>query len=108
MAQLRNMPMMIEAEPREHRWIIVGEDGRHVTVGRNTDPSEEELVRASEALRANGQGAWLAIMEGSYYQPRTRVSVMMVRELTPSRGTWDEAVAAFLSMRCQKNAGPTP
>ena len=32
----------------ERRWIILGEDGRHVTMGRHSDPSPEEL-----ALRAN-------------------------------------------------------
>jgi hypothetical protein len=35
---------------REKRWIVLADDGLHVTIGRHTDPSEDEIVRAGDAL----------------------------------------------------------
>jgi len=94
---------MTKPVARERRWIILGDDGRHATVGRHSDPTEEELARASDALRANGQGGWLAVTEGRYHS-RDTLSVMMVRELAPARVSWPTAVAAFLSARDRASA----
>lgn len=52
---------------RERRWIVLGTDGRYVTLGRASDPSEEEVLGAEEALLAQGLAGWLAVMEGSPY-----------------------------------------
>jgi hypothetical protein len=52
---------------RERRWVVLGTDGRYVTLGRNTDPSEDEITQAEDALRAQGLAGWLAIMEGNPY-----------------------------------------
>ncbi len=35
----------------ETRWIVLGTDGRHVSLGR-TEPSEAEVMAASDALVA--------------------------------------------------------
>ena len=59
---------------KERRWIVLGEDGRHVTIGRHTDPTDDELARAADALHTSGQGGWLAVTEGQYYRARERVS----------------------------------
>jgi hypothetical protein len=83
---------------RERRWIILGDDGRHVTVGRHSDPSEDELDRAADALRANNQGGWLAVTEGRYYS-EDQLSVLMVRELASPRAAWEVALAAFQAAR---------
>ena len=83
---------------RERRWIVLGDDGRHVTLGRHTDPSEEELARATDALRASGQGGWLAVTEGRYYSG-DQLSVLMVKELAPPRAMWETALAAFQEAR---------
>ena len=93
--------IMTTAGTRERRWIILAEDGRHATIGRHTDPTGEELERAASALRASGQGGWLAVTEGQYYRPRDRVTLIMVRELTPTRTPLDAAVAAFQATRRQ-------
>ena len=37
----------------ETRWIVLGTDGRHVSLGR-TEPSEAKIVTASDALAAQG------------------------------------------------------
>ncbi len=83
----------------ERRWIIIGEDGRHVTLGRHTDPTDQEIARAAEVLRGTGQGGWLAVTEGDYYGPDRPLSVMMVRELASTTRTWDSALATFQDIR---------
>ena len=50
----------------ETRWIILGRDGRHVSLGR-TEPSGVEIATASDALAARGLSGWLARMQGEYY-----------------------------------------
>jgi hypothetical protein len=86
---------------RERRWIVLGEDGRHVSVGRHSDPSDAELDTIAEALRAQGSGGWLAMMEGDYYLGRAAPTLMMVRPLTPVTAAWDDAAAAFQEKRVQ-------
>ena len=92
---------------REKRWIVLADDGRHVTIGRHTDPSEDEIVRAGEGLQANGVGGWLAVTEGVYYSAGP-LSVMMVREIAPARQTWEGAVGAFMELRRQSVTQPAP
>jgi hypothetical protein len=90
----------------ERRWIILGGDGRHVTIGRHTDPSDEEIARGTAALQSIGSGGWLAIMEGIYYG-RGAVSLMMVKELASPCGGWDDAVAAFQQLRTRATSAPS-
>ena len=52
--------------PRERRWIILADAGRHVSVGRATDPTGDEILTAEEALAAQAHGGWLAVMKGDY------------------------------------------
>jgi hypothetical protein len=60
------MPNAAECS-RERRWIIIGADGRFVTLGRDSDPSEREILAAEEMLQAQGLSGWLAVMEGNPY-----------------------------------------
>ncbi|MDB5963480.1 MAG: hypothetical protein JWP59_4774 [Massilia sp.] len=60
------MPMAKERS-RERRWIVLSTDGRYVTLGRASDPSENEVRRAEDALRMQGLAGWLAVMEGNPY-----------------------------------------
>ena len=46
----RRVTMRTETETR---WIVVGTDGRHVSLGRS-EPSEAEMMAASDALAARG------------------------------------------------------
>ena len=59
----------------ETRWIVLGTDGRHMSLGR-TEPSEAEITAASDALAAQGLSGWLARMQGEYY---SRGKVMLER-----------------------------
>jgi hypothetical protein len=88
----------MEASGLEARWIILGTDGRHVTLGRHTDPSPEEVQKAEAGLAAQGLTGWLAVMKGGYYS-RQEPSLMMVRPLCDPQRPFAEAVAAFLTAR---------
>ena len=82
----------------EKRWIILTADGGHVSVGRHTDPSGEEVEAVASKLRTAGTGGWLAVMEGAYYG-RGVVTLLNVREIVPAAISWDDAVAAFQRRR---------
>ena len=79
---------------REHRWVVVGEDGRFVTVGRHTDPSEDEILSTESALRSAGLAGWLAVMQGSPYA-REVPRLLMVRPLAAPTFGFEKAAAAF-------------
>lgn len=84
---------------RERRWIILGDDGRHVTAGRATDPTDDEISRAGAALAAAGIGGWLAVLEGDYFRRNARMTVLCVRRIAGPDADWTVAEAAFLSLR---------
>jgi hypothetical protein len=88
----------------ERRWIILGEDGRHVTLARHADPSAEELAQAEASLAAQGLAGWLAVMEGSYYLER-KPSLMMVRPLCNPQRSFADAADAFQAARKAKLDG---
>jgi hypothetical protein len=91
--------------PGEKRWIILTPDSGRVSIGRHTDPSDDEIEAIAGKLRQVGTGRWLAVVEGSYYR-RGKVTLLMVREIVPSRGGWGAAVAAFEQTRRGTNAPP--
>lgn len=82
----------------ETRWIILGADGRHVTLGRHTDPGPEEVADAERGLAARGLAGWLALMKGGYYV-RRKPSLMMIRPLANPARPFEEAAAAFEAKR---------
>ena len=51
--------------PSERRWIILAQDGRHVTMGRAAPPSEADVEAAAAALTAQGLAGWLATLDGN-------------------------------------------
>ena len=89
----------IKGQGREHRWIVLGTDGRHVTLGRHSGPAEEEIQAAERALAARGQAGWLAVLKGDYWCRRAKMSVMAVRPLADPTSSFEEAVAAFEASR---------
>ena len=82
----------------ETRWIVLGADGRHVSLGR-TEPSEAEVASASHALAAQGLSGWLARMHGEYYS-RARVKLEPLRAIgVAPEANWQAALAAFFAAR---------
>ncbi|MCA3284905.1 MAG: hypothetical protein ING16_18815 [Roseomonas sp.] len=82
----------------ETRWIVLGRDGRHVSLGR-TEPSEAEVASASDALAAQGLSGWLARMQGDYYS-RARVTLEPLRAIGAGpEADWKAALSAFHAAR---------
>jgi len=82
----------------ETRWIVLGRDGRHVSLGR-TEPSEAEIATASDALAVQGLSGWLTRMQGEYYS-WGRISVEPLQLIgAEHEADWQAAVAAFHAAR---------
>ena len=88
----------MEGAALETLWIMLGTDGRHVTMGRHTDPSPEEVEQAERGLAAQGLSGWLVVMKGGYYV-RRKPALMMVRPLANPPRPFEEAAAAFEAKR---------
>ena len=82
----------------ETRWIVLGADGRHVSLGR-TEPSEAEIATASDALAAQGLTGWLARMQGEYYSRRKVTLEPLQRIGIAHNADWQAALAAFHAAR---------
>ena len=82
----------------ETRWIVLGEDGRHVSLGR-TEPSEAEVKTASNALAAQGLSGWLARMQGEYYSRRGMTLEPIQRIGIVHDADWQAALSAFHAAR---------
>lgn len=91
---------MAEQDPREKRWLVVAEDGRHATLGRHSDPAPEEIDEAGQQLDAAGLAGWLAVSEGGYYGPQT-VTLLLVRRITVREGDWAEAERRWHERRAE-------
>ncbi len=82
----------------ETRWIVLGTDGRHVSLGR-TEPSEAEIATAKDALAAQGLSGWLARMQGDYYS-RGKVTLESLHAIgSAPEADWQGALAAFHAAR---------
>ena len=82
----------------ESRWIVLGTDGRHVSLGR-TEPSEAEIATANDALAAQGLSGWLARLQGDYYS-RGKVMLEPLQRIgADHEADWQAALAAFHAMR---------
>lgn len=98
------MPPTTRGRPRERRWVVLGTDGRYATLGRASDPSDEEVRGAEAALRARGLAGWLAIMDGNpHLGPVPRL--MEVRPLAGPASSFADAAAACVRAITGQRAG---
>ena len=82
----------------ETRWMVLGTDGRHVSLGRS-EPSEAEVMAASDALAAQGLSGWLARLHGEYYI-RGKVTLEPLQRIgAPHDADWQAALTAFHAAR---------
>ncbi|MDD2877451.1 MAG: hypothetical protein PHT60_10800 [Acidiphilium sp.] len=87
-----------EVGTNDSSWIIITVNGEHVGLGRNSDPSVDEVAAAEFALVKAGSAGWLAVMRGKYYTSKI-VEIMKVRELASPRASWEYALASFNTRR---------
>jgi hypothetical protein len=85
-----------EERSLERRWVVVGEDGRYVTLGRASDPSETEILEAEKALVAQGLAGWLAVMQGNPHQG-VKPRLMEVRTLGTPRSMFHDAAGSCIA-----------
>ena len=82
----------------QQRWVVLGSDGRHVSLGR-IEPSEAEVMAAGEALAAQGLSGWLARMQGDYYS-RGKVMLEALQRIGAAHDAdWQAALTAFHAAR---------
>ena len=82
----------------ESRWIVLGADGRHVSLGR-AEPSATEIATASDALATQGLSGWLARLEGDYYSRRKVTLEPLQRIGAAHDADWQVALTAFHALR---------
>ena len=83
----------------QQRWIVLGTDGRHMSLGRATPPTDMEIIGVSDALTAQGLSGWLAYMQGDYYS-RGKVTLAPLKRIGADHGAdWQAALAAFQRLR---------
>lgn len=80
----------------ERRWIVLGEDGRYVTLGRASDPTEAEISETEGALRVRGLSGWLAVMQGNPYLG-IRPRLLEVRALGNPTVSFEAAAASCIA-----------
>lgn len=83
----------------ERRWIILAQDGRHVTMGRAAPPSEAEVETTAAALAAQGLAGWLATLDGNYWSRRSVVLALVQLLGDGATLDWPAAVTAFEAAR---------
>ena len=88
----------------ERRWIVLVEDGRFSTLGRASDPSEQEILDTEAALTAQAVGGWLCVMQGNPYvgdAPHLMEVRPLGRPTTPFESAAAACVASILERRSQ-------
>lgn len=83
------------------RFILLREDGQHVTLG-SYEPAPEELDGMAKSVRLTGFGGWIAEMVGVYYG-RRKLTLIARHTLGMPTASWDAAVSAFLAIRKERN-----
>ena len=83
----------------EQRWIVLGTDGRHISLGLATPPTDIEINATSDALAAQGLSGWLVCMQGDYYSRRKVTLEPLKRIGAEHEADWQAALAAFQRLR---------
>jgi hypothetical protein len=83
------------------RWVILLEDGRYNLLGRHTEPTEADIMRAEGAMMAAGARGWLAIMDRSEFATGKPI-FSMVKEIGKPATLFDDAVRTFGELRAAK------
>lgn len=88
----------------EHRWLILGEDGRHIWLGRARDPDEAEIYAAQASLAARSEAGWLVVAEGDYWATGTLMTLLSVCPLAEPKTAFEVAARRFEAIRTRRRA----
>lgn len=88
----------------ETRTVLLAEDGRYVTLGRHSEPSQDEIDTAIAALIASGSAGWVASMIGSPWLGLLPDFVMRQPAGRPRAGFDSAAHKARLAIAHARNA----
>ncbi len=77
--------------------------GLHSSLGRHTDPTEEEIRLIEAQLERLGLGGWLAIAEGDFYQPGKAPTLLEVKRFGSPAVDFTEAATLFERLRIESN-----
>lgn len=80
-------------------YIVLGDDGRHVSLTRGGMPTAEDARQMGEALQRKGQGGWIARMDGDYWAPVGRLTMTEVAMIAPTSTAFFDANLAFTALR---------
>ena len=83
-------------------YILLGDDGRHVSLTRQGAPSTEDAREMGDMLRAKGRGGWIARMDGNYWAKVGKLDLTEVAMAAPTAITFFDAVRAFQALRRQR------
>jgi hypothetical protein len=97
----------MENPAREKRWLVLVQNGDHVTLGRHTDPADAEIADISRKLDEMAAAGWLVVSEGGYYGSG-HVTLLNVRRLTQIEGDWQQAEENWHAKRRQANTSTFP
>jgi len=86
------------------RWMIIAEDGRHVTLGQHRSPTEEEIGQVTASLSAHGLGGWLVLGNGDYYQIRKPFDLENVRQVSDGQVPWEVVETRFRDLRSRSGS----
>ena len=90
--------------PVDRRYLMIGQDGHHSILGRQAEPNEEALATATAGLDTLGMAGWCVLSEGRHGTPGDRLALLPIRKLTATKGNWDQAAAAFDTLRDAEHA----
>ena len=79
--------------------MLLAEDGRHVWLGRHSDPTDAEVDEAGRALDGQGLAGWLVVMRGDYWAVAREPEVMVVRRVTQREGDGTRAAEMWRWLR---------
>ncbi len=92
-------------DSKQGRWLILNENGQHVSIGQQNAPSSEDLAAIEAKLSAQGLSGWLVRMEGDYYAKPNKVELKAIKPLCAPRVPFADASCLFFAAR-QKRLEP--
>jgi hypothetical protein len=80
-------------------YIVLGDDGRHISLSRVLPPDPATARDIGDKLQRDGRGGWVVRMDGDYWAKTFDVALSEPVSIAPSASSWGEACEAFFLRR---------